>query len=452
MKINIQLIILSFFLGISFNLQSQDKENGIIEKTKLQLKIIDARNSFYSNNIKTALLNYKEVLAMDSQNAKAEFGLAQCYYKLNNYKEALIHGKKAENINNEVDENLDFILGEIYFRNSDLDQAKKYIQSFKDKTKSKSKLEEFDVDLILSQIDYSKKAIQNENKNVFIKNMGEKINSSSPEFAPSISLDGKYFIFTSRRSDTKGGDVDRNYDHQYFSDIYLSKWNEVYKGWGEPSNYLGKINTDFYDGSLGFTADNSILVYRNIFGVTNGGDIYISRQGKTGDWATPKPIAYKDKKISNKINSTYFESSASITSDGDYIYFVSDRPGGQGQADIYFVKKQGKTYTEPENVGAIINSKSDEKCVFIHPDGKTLFFTSNGRKESVGSYDIYYCTGGHEKWSEPINMGYPINSVLEEKTINISLDKKKAYVGAYYDINNKGDADIYEIDISSFNF
>ena len=88
----------------------------------------------------------------------------------------------------------------------------------------------------------------------------------------------------------------------------------------------------------------SFLVYRNIFGVTKSGDIYISSQGKSGDWASPKPIAYKDKKISNKINSTYFESSASITSDGKYIYFVSERPGGQGQADIYFVKKQGKTY------------------------------------------------------------------------------------------------------------
>jgi tetratricopeptide (TPR) repeat protein len=452
MKIKIQYFFLFFLFGLSISLHSQDNDNNFIEKTKIQHKISEGRHNFYSHNIKTALLNYKEALAMDPQNAKAEFGLAQCYFKLNKHKDALIHAKKAIKLNNEVDENLEFVLGEIYFRNGDLVQAKKHIQSFKSNTKSKSKLEEFDVDLILSQIDYAVKAIENENKYVSIKNMGEKINSAGPEFAPSISQDGKYFIFTSRRSDTKGGDVDRNYDHQYFSDIYLSKWNETANDWDEPSNYLGKINTEFHDGSLGFTADNSILVYRNIFGVTKSGDIYISSQGKSGDWATPKPIAYKDKKISNKINSTYFESSASITSDGEYIYFVSERPGGQGQADIYFVKKQGKTYTEPENIGGKINSASDEKCVFIHPDGKTLFFTSNGREESIGSYDIYYCTGGHGKWSEPINMGYPINTVLEEKTINISIDKKKAYVGAYYDIKNKGDADIYEIDISSFKF
>lgn len=449
-KIKIQFFLLFFSLFLSF--YGQEKDNNFIEKTKLQHKISEGRNNFYSHNIKTALLNYKEALAMNPQSAKAEFGLAQCYFKLNKHNDALIHIEKAKKLNNEVDENLDFVLGEIYFRNGNLVQAKKHIQSFKNNTKSKSKLEEFDVDLILNQIDYASKAINSGNEEVIIKNMGEKINSSGPEFAPSISQDGKYFIFTSRRSDTKGGDVDRNYDHQYFSDIYLSKWNESTNEWDEPSNYLGKINTEFHDGSLGFTADNSILVYRNIFGVTKSGDIYISSQGKSGDWASPKPIAYKDKKISNKINSTYFESSASITSDGKYIYFVSERPGGQGQADIYFVKKQGKTYTEPENIGNNINSSSDEKCVFIHPDGKILFFTSNGRKESIGSYDIYYCTGGHGNWSEPINMGYPINTVLEEKTINISMDKKKAYVGAYYNINNKGDADIYEIDISSLNF
>jgi len=451
-EINIQYCLLFFLLGFTFNLQSQDKDNNFIEKTKIQHKISEGKHNFYSHNIKTALLNYKEALAMDPQNAKAEFGLAQCYFKLNKHKDALVHGKKAERLNPEVDENLDFVLGEIYFRNGELDLAKKHIQSFKNNTKSKSKLEEFDVDLILNQIDYSSQAIQNENKAISIKNMGEIINSPGPEYAPSISQDGKYFIFTSRRSDTKGGDVDRNYDFQYFSDIYLSKWNETTKGWDQPSNYLGKINTEYHDGSLGFTADNSILVYRNIFGVTKSGDIYISHQGKSGDWATPKPIAHKDKKISNKINSTYFESSASITSDGEYIYFVSERPGGQGQADIYFVKKLGKTYTEPENIGNSINTSLDEKCVFIHPDGNTLFFTSNGRKESIGSYDIYYCTGGHGNWSEPINMGYPINSFLEEKTINVSLDKTKAYVGAYYDIKNKGDADIYEIDISSFKF
>ena len=121
--------------------------------------------------------------------------------------------------------------------------------------------------------------------------------------------------------------------------------------------------------------------------------------------------------------------------------------------DIYYVEKKGKSYSEPVPVGDHINTAGDEKCVFIHPSGKVLFFTSNGRNESMGSYDIYYCTKDENgQWNNPINMGAPINTSLEEKTINVSRDGKTAYIGAYYDIKNQGDADLYQIDISSFNF
>ena len=100
------------------------------------------------------------------------------------------------------------------------------------------------------------------------------------EYAPSISNDGKYLMFTSRRPDTKGGNVDQYYDHQYFSDIYLSKWDSVTNNWSKPTNKLGKINTEFYDASLSFKPDNSIIIYRNIMDVTKSGDIYEASYSK----------------------------------------------------------------------------------------------------------------------------------------------------------------------------
>ena len=213
------------------------------------------------------------------------------------------------------------------------------------------------------------------------------------------------------------------------------------------------MNTEFHDGNLSFMPDNSILIYRNIWNVTKSGDIYQASYNGDGDWGTPKPILYRNKAISNKINSSYFESSASMTSDEKFIYFVSERPSGKGQTDIYFVEKIGKNYTEPQPVGDHINTAGDEKCVFVHPSNKVLFFTSNGIAESMGSYDIYYCIKQEDgKWSNPKNMGAPINTTLEEKTINVSKDGKTAYIGGYYNIKNQGDADLYQIDISSFNF
>ncbi len=442
------IIIIIFLFSIN-GMTQVDTTKNIIDKTKIQLKLSDAKNKFYSHNYPASINLYREVLAIQKNNPKANYGIAECQHALNNFEKAKEYIEKAHQSNPEVDPDVDYLMGNIYHRLGELEKAEKSISLFKSKVKE-NKLLDYDVELILRQINYAKEAINNP-VDATIKNMGENINTKESEFAPCISQDGKYMVFTSRRADTKGGGIDVNFDHAYYSDIYLCEWDDYTKSWTEPQNTLGKVNTEYHDGSLGFTSENSLLVYRNIMNVTRSGDIYVSQQGKSGSWATPKPIAHKDKKISKKINSTYFESSASITSDGNYIYFVSERPGGSGQADIYYVKKSGKTYSEPENLGTTINSSSDEKCVFIHPSGKALFFTSNGRDESLGTYDIYYCTGGHGNWSEPINIGYPINTFLEEKTISVSSDGKTAYVGAYYDIESQGKADIFKIDISFLN-
>jgi len=102
------------------------------------------------------------------------------------------------------------------------------------------------------------------------------------------------------------------------------------------------------------------------------------------------------------------------------------------------------------NMGPAINSKFDEKFVYVHPDGNLLFFSSDGNT-SMGGYDIFYCVKGSDgKWSPAKNLGYPINTVLDEKTFTITADGKTAYIGAYYE-GSLGDADIFEIDCSKLN-
>ena len=451
MKYKILQDLIILFVIICFtNNNSLGQENNIISKTKSQLKLTESNQLFYQGNIKTALLNYREIIASNPLNSKAQFGAARCYYKLNDYENAKYHVEMAFKNDPKSDEDLYYLMAEVYFRLGALEKAKINYEKYKTNC-SKQKLKEYNIDLKLRQLEYSNTTLNNSNEKITITNMGPMINSKGPEYAPSISIDGKYLMFTSRRPDTKGGNVDHYYDHQYFSDIYLSKWDSLTNNWSKPSNKLGRINTEFYDASLSFKADNSIIIYRNIMGVTKSGDIYEASYSKNDSWSSPKPILYKNKAISNKINSSYFESSASITEDESFIYFVSERVSGFGKTDIYCVKKEGKNYSEPINLGNNINSPGDEKCVFIHPSGDLLFFTSNGRDESIGSYDVYYCTGGYNNWSEPKNIGRPINTTLEEKTINISKDGNTAFVGGYYSINNQGDADLYEIDISSLN-
>lgn len=449
MKYLVAFTFIIAFTGASLanDVCAGDTSKNILDKAKIQYKLSEAKGKYYAHNYRGALNLYREILAVDGNNAKAHYGIAESQYSLLNFEIAKEHAEDALKLDAEVDKDIKYTLALIYYRLGDLDKALENMEGFKTETPNEKKLEEYSVNLIIAQINYAKKAMESP-VDVTIENIGDKINTSAPEFAPCISPDGKMLVFTSRRVDTKGGGVDTDFDHQYYSDIYISNWNEETNDWGEADNISGKVNTEYHDGGLSFSPDGELIIYRNIMNVTRSGDIYTSKRSKSGKWGTPKPILYKDAKISKKVNSSYFESSASMTGDGKMIYFVSERPGGNGQADIYYVEQKGREWTEPINLGETINTSSDEKCVFIHPSGDVLFFTSDGYEDGLGTYDIYYCVKENNVWSAPKNIGYPINTINEEKTISVSPDGRTAYVGAYYSKDSKGDADIFKIDIS----
>lgn len=448
-------IVISILLGQNAYSQA-DTTKGIIDKAKIQYKLSEGKTAFYAYNYRGALNIYREILAIDASNSKAQYGVAECQFALKNFKAALKNIEDAYKTDKEVDKDVEYLYGCILHQLGELDQALTHYQAFKSAfADNAKKLAEYDIDMLIAQIAYAKANMSTSN-GAIIRNAGSGINTSYPEYAPCISQDGKTIVITSRRGDTKGGGVDVNFDHLYYSDIYISTWNEETKEWNEAQPIDGKVNTEFHDGGLSFTPEGELLIYRNIFGATRSGDIYIVKMSNSGKWGAPREVFDKDKvgkkKLNKLVNSTYFESSASMTADGNYFYFVSERPGGQGQADIYYIKKSGKTWSEPKSVGPTINTSNDEKCVFIHPSGNLLFFSSDGYSDCYGSYDLYYCyKEANGEWSKPINMGYPINTVNEEKTISVSADGKTAYVGAYYSTDSKGDADIFIIDISSLN-
>ncbi len=450
------ILFIFVFISANFVLASgftalTDTNKNIIQRAKIDFKIVEGTSKFYEHNYRGALNLFREILAIDENNAKANYGIAQCQYALNKYDLSKEYLDKAYGLDNEVDRDVLLLKGKVEHRLGNLEDAIANFEAHKVTLKgNERKILESDVDLFIAQCNYAKEQMKKP-QNVTITNLGENINTFAPEFAPCISQDGKTLVFTSRRSDTKGGNLDKNFDYLYYTDIYVSKLDTVTGKWSKGKNASGRINTEFHDGALGFTPSGKMLVYRNITNVTGSGDIYIAKQSKTGKWGEPKPLLEKeDKKISKKINSSYFESSASMTGDGKTIYFVSERPGGEGRADIYVVKKEGGAWTEPKNLGAAINTVGDEKCVFISLDGKRLFYSSNGFQNSLGSYDIYMSEMNEQGvWGEPRNLGYPINTVKEEKTISVSPDGKTAYVSAYYEKDSKGGADIFSIDISN---
>ena len=286
---------------------------------------------------------------------------------------------------------------------------------------------------------------------VKITNLGSAINSEYPEYAPAISADESVLIYTSKRKETTGGQIEDE-DGKYYEDIYISKKTtptgnfpvaskidkgdkrkHLIKSIFRPSGELySTINTPDHDASLALSADGkNLYIYR-----TN--DIWQTTLND-GKWDKPQIL-------NENINSpSYQEPSVSQSPDGKFLYVVSNKAGGLGGKDIYrSTKQKDGNWGKLENLGPTINTPFDEDGPFIHPDGKTLFFSSQGHS-GMGGFDIYKSVFENGKWSEPFNLGYPINTSADDIFFVINAKGDRAYYSSIKKDDNLGDLDIYVI-------
>ncbi|MFH0867306.1 MAG: tetratricopeptide repeat protein [Bacteroidota bacterium] len=390
-----------------------------------------------------ALRIYREIYENNTSDAKICYLMGKCHVQLQNMDEAISFLSKAKKLDPDVAKDLHFLFGEAYQYLGNLDSAIIEYSAYKSSLKG-GQLKNNPVVEVLSQTETAKNLMEHP-VNVTIKNLGLDINSEFDDGMPSITADGKTLILTSRRPDTKGGGIDPN-TGQYYDDIYLATWNDEKNKWNEAEDVEGDLNTTGHDACLSISPDGStIYVYRNIPKITGSGDIFYSTKRPDGKWTNPKSIA-------KPLNSSFFESSACIAPDGSAMYFVSERNGSLGNADIWRSKKLGKNVWEkPVNLGPVVNTEDDELGVFIHPDGKTLFFTSKGHG-SMGGYDVFMTQmKADSSWTDPVNLGYPINSTKDDIYFVMTADGKKAYVASRKD-NGYGGADLYEIDMTKYTF
>lgn len=279
------------------------------------------------------------------------------------------------------------------------------------------------------------KAVYANPKNHRLQNLGGNVNSPHPEYMPVISADGTEMYFTSRR---QGGASDRQDPNgDYFEDIYRSQ--KVDGVWQAANNVDSPINTVSHDATVALSpSGNTMLIYRTN-ATLDAGDIYITTLGSDG-WK--EPVLF-----SERVNSQWFEPSATIASDEMTIYFSSNRPGGYGGKDIYrVVKLPDDTWSQPINLGPNVNSSADEDGPFISADGQTLYFASTGH-QSIGGYDIFKSTldTETEQWQEPVSMGYPLNTVFDD----IYLVMEASGRLGYYSTNRRGgqgEHDIYQVE------
>lgn len=252
-------------------------------------------------------------------------------------------------------------------------------------------------------------------KNFSIVNIGGEINSEWDDFAPVLNEAEDEIVFTSRRRE---GNLNENVDddNKPFEDIFTSK--KAGGKWSSAKNIGAPINTASHDSNLAMSADGKVLL---ICSDKGNGDIFYCERQPDNSWGAPKALP-------GSINSEYEEKSATLSRDQKTIYFSSNRPGGFGGIDIYKATKDKKgEWGNVRNLGPVINTEENDDAPFIDYDDKTLYFSSLAHK-GMGGYDIFRSVvDGKGAWSQPENLGYPVNTPDNDIFYVHTKDGRRAY-------------------------
>lgn len=431
------LIVL--FTCLTLHLTAQ---KNVLGKGEDQIKMFNAQQSYYSGDFQKAANIYRDLLSERPNDANLMGRIADCYFHLGQYADAQTNAEKAKSIDEKAYDNTSLVLGRLYHMNGKLDEALAEYNMFKEIVGSTKKAQESQIDMYIAQINTAKEMMAHP-VNVKIENMGDVINSEFDDKAPMTTADGKTIIFTSRRPG-KSSSLDVEGDNKYFEDIYISRWDTIKKMWTDAELIPGSINTEGHDAATSISPDGKqIFIYKNdANGESRGGDIYVSRLSSSGKWGAPKSVG-------KPINTTYWEGGACVSPDGKTLYLISERPGGMGHGDIYVAQRKTRTeWDTPVNIGAPVNTEEDEGGLFLAPDGKTLFFSSKGHN-SMGGYDIFKTTFENGKWSTPVNLGYPINTVNTDVCFSVTIDGKTGYFNSDRK-GGLGERDVYKVDLTNY--
>ncbi len=310
------------------------------------------------------------------------------------------------------------MLGELYQFDEELDSAKYFYQQYENSVKLKE-----DKDLAkhrLQSIDNAKK-LQQHYIPYAAENLGPKINTVHSDYNPVISTDENTLAFTSF-IDSKDA-------------VFISR-KENGK-WSTPEDISKQISAKGSALTADISADGNKLY---LIGIDSyGSDIYVSEfDGKK--WSKMKPF-------DSKINSPYYETSFVINDAEDEVYFSSDSPESIGGLDLFYSKKDAKGKWEfPINLGRRINTPYDEESPCLAKDDKLLFFSSNGH-QTMGGFDVFFSERlGENVWSQPINIGYPLNTTANDLGYVALDDGNIAYIVKDMP-NGYGLVDIYKIEI-----
>ena len=259
------------------------------------------------------------------------------------------------------------------------------------------------------------------------ENLGQAINSANDEYVNALTFYGDQLLFTRKTDQGNGYFVERIFVSQKTDDL-----------WAMPQPLSFEFFPEDIDPGAAFlSADGSKLYLTGCgWGRDSGCDLYVSHSD-LGQWSMPR-------RLEGSINTSSWESQPCVSADGKELYFVSRR---NGNADIYCSRRNAdRSWGEPQNLGAPINTKGSEMAPFLHPDGRTLYFSSD-KHVGMGGFDLFMSRRGDDgKWQEPVNLGFPINTSGDEINFFVAADGKTAFISSQRE-GGQGGYDIYTFEL-----
>jgi len=389
---------------------------------------------YKGGNDASAAKNLRQAIGLDSNFVEAYMLLSEIYTDHKKYDDVLKTYRTAVRRNGDALPECYFYLGnaENYFKN--YENAKKALDKYLSFSKINKTLKKTAEDMLV-RCDFILNAMNNPVPFV-PKNMGHNINTEYDEYLPALTADEQTLVITAKvpKKQMKPGETDPRQEDFFISTSTGGTWSKAVS--------IGtEINTPQNEGAQTISADGMYLYFtacnrRNGYGQC---DIFFSK--KSGDrWSKPMNLG-------NSVNTAHWESQPSISSNGKTLYFISTRPGGYGNTDIWrSTKQKDGTWSPPVNLGPEINTKKAELSPFIHSDNQTLYFASKGLT-GMGGFDIFVTRKDKDgRWQKPENLGYPINTAADENSLIVNAKGDKAYFagdrpGGY------GGIDLYEFDL-----
>jgi OOP family OmpA-OmpF porin len=403
---------------------------GLSTKNKKAIELYNEADNFRVHGQYTeALDRLDKALKKDKKFSEAWFRAGLIRKTLHQYPKAIEMYGKGLDVTTDVKKQLPFWfeLTEVYQSVGDYEHSLEYANHFlESETQNKTKIDQ--VSVWKRNIDFAR-ANKTKTTNFQPRELSDTVNAFEMQYFPVLTVDEQQLIFTRLMNISR---INEN------EDLMVSMKNAEGR-WGKPVSISDNINSPTgNEGTCAISADGRQIIFAFCAKVDGRCDLFESV--KVGDeWTTPV-------KLGPEVNSSAWEAHPSLSADGRMLFFASNRKGGMGSSDIYVsYKMENNKWTKAENLGDKINTPYGERSPFLHVNGSTLFFSSDGRP-GFGGYDIYRSELEDGKWTEPVNFGYPVNTHEHQFSLFITRDGQRGFY-SHEDNKKANSSKIIEITI-----